>query len=334
MKINIVSTNNGVGLTKDISILKSLLTEHEVIFSEISSPVEREFYDINIFSELVSHSWMSRAKINIMIPNPEWYELRWKHYLPRFNLVICKTRAAEKTFKSLSRKCIYTSFTSEDKLLDNIQKDYNKYLHVAGKSGQKQTEIVYKTWKNNPNLPHLTILQEPGKVGSKVDLPNVTIIKDHLSDQDVSILQNQYGVHICPSETEGFGHYIGEALSVGAVIITTNAEPMNELVGDYGVMCNYVNKQKQKFAWNYYINEQTLLESVYKTINIPNEEKANMSIKARNFYQENHKFFVDTFTNTMNGIYTNAKLSPNPRLEKSRISVSDFKIHHSGRKIR
>lgn len=39
-------------------------------------------------------------------------------------------------------------------------------------------------------------------------------------------------VHVCPSSREGFGHYINEARSVGALVVTIAAGPMNELVQD------------------------------------------------------------------------------------------------------
>ena len=46
------------------------------------------------------------------------------------------------------------------------------------------------------------------------------------------------GVYVCPSSTEGYGHYLNEGRSAGGIIITTDAAPMNELVsnGDNGLL--------------------------------------------------------------------------------------------------
>lgn len=50
---------------------------------------------------------------------------------------------------------------------------------------------------------------------------------DHIT---LAELQLSHGVHICPSEREGFGHYINEARAASALVITTNHPPMNELI--------------------------------------------------------------------------------------------------------
>ncbi|KAF6265542.1 hypothetical protein COO60DRAFT_1697805 [Scenedesmus sp. NREL 46B-D3] len=56
-----------------------------------------------------------------------------------------------------------------------------------------------------------------------------------ISFEDVRALQTSIGLDICPSEREGFGHYLNEARAAGAFVMTTDHPPMNELVlPDFG----------------------------------------------------------------------------------------------------
>src|SRR6202035_4154832 len=59
---------------------------------------------------------------------------------------------------------------------------------------------------------------------------NLTVHRGFLGDEALRALQNAHRFHLCLSEAEGWGHYIAEALSVGAVTFTCDAPPMNELV--------------------------------------------------------------------------------------------------------
>ena len=67
------------------------------------------------------------------------------------------------------------------------------------------------------------------------ELPsNVRIIRE-ASDEELRELQNQCQIHIQPSQSEGFGHVLREAMSVNASILTTNAAPMNEIHAAYKI---------------------------------------------------------------------------------------------------
>ena len=59
---------------------------------------------------------------------------------------------------------------------------------------------------------------------------NIVIRSEFLDDAALRTLQNSHRFHLCLSEAEGWGHYIVEALGVGAVTLTCDAAPMNELV--------------------------------------------------------------------------------------------------------
>jgi glycosyltransferase involved in cell wall biosynthesis len=282
VKINLISRDNGVGLSRDVKIITDLLKTdgHEITFCEFGTknvPQSDERADLNIFIELVSSVYFAKAKTNAIIPNPEWYDLRWRQFLPKFVGIFCKTKSAVGAFSMMSRKCKFISFTSSDRFSPLYQKNENHWLHVAGKSGQKGTDVVYETWATNPDFPHLTILQDAGKAKDRKPLDNLTLIYDHISDDELLKLQNECGVHLCPSEAEGFGHYIMEGLSAKAIVVTTDGPPMNELVDESrGVLCKWDKKHRQRFATSFYVTTDTLAEAVRKTISIGEVERNEM----------------------------------------------------------
>ena len=61
--------------------------------------------------------------------------------------------------------------------------------------------------------------------------PNVLLIDRYLNEVRRQHLQATHGIHVCPSESEGYGHTIAEGMALGAVVVTTNTPPIDELVG-------------------------------------------------------------------------------------------------------
>ena len=129
-----------------------------------------------------------------------------------------------------TNKVKYLGWYSRDMYLSNINKNFNQYLHVCGRSIYKQTQTIINIW--NETLPKLVIVYSPNDVKLNCKpLSNIKYITQRLELEDLKKLMNYCGVHICCSETEGFGHYIQEAKSCKSVVITTNGEPMNNFCG-------------------------------------------------------------------------------------------------------
>jgi hypothetical protein len=61
-------------------------------------------------------------------------------------------------------------------------------------------------------------------------VPNVIWI-ERFSEYELVQAMNENIFHIMPSEYEGYGHAINEALGCGGIVITVDAPPMNQCTG-------------------------------------------------------------------------------------------------------
>ncbi|GAG01636.1 unnamed protein product, partial [marine sediment metagenome] len=183
--------------------------------------------DINFFLELPNPLLFHTAKINIFVPNQEWCFKDWVNYLPLFDYVWCKTQLIKDIFDKYmdSSKVIYTSWNSIDKFSSKFEKKTNQCLHIAGRSILKGTNSLIETWK--PEWPLLIVVynKKTNNITEK-EQHNIEYHRERLDDNALTELMNTSSIHLCPSEAEGFGHYINEARSCKSIVITTNAEPM------------------------------------------------------------------------------------------------------------
>lgn len=201
LKINVISHDNGVGLTTDYAILKEALEAmgHRTEFYHFMQRRPLPEADINIFIEKLRNAWLKKAKINWFIPNPEWYIYSLEN-LTRLDLILCRTKENENIFIELKAKTYYLGFSSFDKYDPLITKDFSKCLHLAGSSTTKNTKNVLQTWVSNPNLPLLHLLKH--QEGLTCASQNVHIINQWMESEDLKQLQNECGIHVCPSESK------------------------------------------------------------------------------------------------------------------------------------
>lgn len=270
LKMNLFCIPHG-GSNADIKILSQSLEALgcEVRHFKDAKSAKEEHADVNIFCQTLFPKRFDLAKFNWFIPNPEWYT----HSLSALNgidLILCRTHEVKRIFKRLQKETFFLGFTTENRYKKKIQKDYANILHLAGVSWQKGTGPIVDAWKEHPEFPLLRIIRHADPKGP---LPkNIRWTSDWLTGKEIKYLQNQAGIHLCLSETEGFGHYIMEACSAGAVVLTTDAPPMNEFIKDSRCLVPYLAWRQQYLGTNYYVSSEAVEEKVQALLALPQEE--------------------------------------------------------------
>lgn len=278
LTFNLIGRNltNGVGKEMDGLILKRKLESfgHKVKLVDYEQSRKVNSADINIFIEACYSHLFSKAKFNWFIPNPEYCGTPVQ-YLQKFDLILCRTEEALRIFKAFTTKTYYLGFTSIDHYQLAESKDFSKHLHVGGESAMKGTDELLQAWRTDGSLPHLTLMKYRYLNDKKGSSKNLKLITKRVPEETLLTLQNTCGVHICPSKTEGFGHYLMEAMSTGAVVVTTDGPPMNEFIRDHRCLVKYNHIDKQRYATTYTIDQQDLINTV-KSLQMLSEEELQM----------------------------------------------------------
>ncbi|MCC8535503.1 glycosyltransferase [Xanthomonas axonopodis pv. poinsettiicola] len=310
--MRVISRDNGVGLTRDMVLMAQTLRAGGVPVQEVGFTSQRlqdtgrearlwasralfGRVPLQIFSERVYARCLPLGQRNLLVPNPEWLLPKWLPLLPKFDAVLCKTHHAERIFQTLGCATRYIGFTSPDRLDAQVPRQ-RAFFHLAGRSTAKGTRVLLETWKQHPEWPLLTVVQNPRTAGKPVVAPNIDHRVRYLDDAELRRLQNAHLFHICPSEAEGFGHYLMEALSVGAVTLATDGEPMNELVKPgHGVLIPVAEVRQRRLASYYYVDGAGIAHAVEAALALSQAALDQLSANARAFYQANDGAFPARF---------------------------------------
>lgn len=300
-RTRIVGRSNKVGVGRDIALLTEALSGWgpKPTFSRYRSiSALRRFYgprdpqETLVFLERITARWLRQAGRYVLIPNQERFPRRLVPLLARMDHVFCKSRHAEEVFSELHGSVRYLGFTSPDRRDPRIEPDYGRFLHLAGGSAAKGTDKLLRVWARHPEWPTLTLVgHRRSEIADSVPA-NVELIDSYLEDDELRRLQNRCGIHLCPSTSEGWGHYIGEALSCAAVILTTDGPPMNELVtADRGVLVPWSTCEPRKLGIDFHVELDALETAIQTLVAMPLEEKARMGQAARGWFEENDARF-------------------------------------------
>ena len=306
--IRIVTRENGVGLSRDMSLIADVLSGagHRVeIFGYRGSQFGNRLRevglwgrsalqgraDVQIFVERVYQRCLPFADRNLLMPNPEWFLPKWQRHLPSFERVLCKTRHAEAIFRGMGCTTVLTGFTSSD-LLDPAVPRERAFFHLAGRSTAKGTESVLAAWRRHPEWPLLTVVQHPKVARPGPQAANIAHRVGYLDAAELRRLQNSHRFHLCPSEAEGFGHYLMEGLGVGAVVLATNAAPMNELVTpERGLLVEPARCVQRGLVDFHSVDEAGVEEAVERALALSEGDCDRLGATARAFFLDNDRRF-------------------------------------------
>ncbi len=320
LRINLLIHVHTVGLNRDLRVLREALRHpgiqlavtafHDTVHHRsrrilrrlIPVITRRPHYDINLFVEDVTEGWLNTARVNCLVPHQEWFTEAHRELLPRLDWLLCKTRFALETFSGQGVGTKLIGFTSPDRFDKTVQKDYSACIHLGGSSMQKGSRTVNTVWLRNPSWPPLSLFWNNPR-GTLVNGPNVRCELKALDDARVRLMQNMHGIHLCPSEAEGFGHSLVEAMSCKAVVVTTDAPPMNELVGpDRGVLVRYHRTERQGAGTNFYVDPDDFEEKVNAVLNMDPSRRRALGENAREWYLENDRVFKANLVELLQGI--------------------------------
>ena len=220
----------------------------------------------------------------------------WPGLLRGIDLVLCKTHDAERIFRTLGSKTLFTSFTSEDH--KQPEERERAYLHTAGQSTTKGTNTVYNNWRKDFPVMIFTKLREIGSYRSK---ENIRTCFERIPNEIMYTLQNKCIFHLVPSEYEGFGHVIWECKSVGSIPVSTSGPPMSEMVieGVNGFLVKVKQTRRMNFGRLQLIDGDDFQKVIEKTMELSDKEIEEMSKASRKSWEENDRFFKRELLNTI-----------------------------------
>lgn len=295
MNILLVSRKNGAGLSRDIAIFTRVLSTlgHDVRYVAFDEqPPQHPVADVAIFLELFHIGWSRCAWRTILVPNEEWWPTEWHVWLPTIDLVLCKSRHALDAFKKAGARTQYIGMTSLDRSLDDYSKpddvDEQYCLHAPGSSRLKGTQAVLNAWHAHPEWPLLICVSR--KLEYSGDCPdNVCIVDEYLTEERFGALQQHAMLVVHPSEAEGYGHAIAEAMSAGRRVLTTDAPPMNELISSPG--CGYLAAWETAIPFRaselYRVSRETLAVAIEEAL----QDERDTGKMARDLWEGRDVFF-------------------------------------------
>lgn len=236
----------------------------------------------------------------ILLPNPEWL---LQEDMERVSRTITefwhKTRFGLEQISPLfpSGRHVFTGFTSP--ALPRAEQDFSIFGHFAGRGQRwRHTQALIDLWLARPQFPQLTLHAydaEALNVPVWLQHGNLRIRTGYLDDLEYFAEFAGKGIQLCTSQMEGFGHYINEARSLGALIITIDAPPMNELISsDCGILVPAERSRRRGCGLRSSASREALEQAVQEALYMPIAVRRNVGRIACERYLTEQDTFLET----------------------------------------
>src|SRR3990167_5840832 len=109
--VNLISRDNGIGLSTDMDLLDSMLTGAGYDVRRVPwQNTQMRRCDVAIFLELFNPRLVRYARHTVGIFNLEWFDTRWRSYLKQFTQLWAKSTDAHATYQQLGLRSHLTGF--------------------------------------------------------------------------------------------------------------------------------------------------------------------------------------------------------------------------------
>lgn len=121
-----------------------------------------------------------------------------------------------------------------------------------------------------------------------------------LGDDEYRKLSENFGIHLCTSQMEGFGHYINESRQSSALILTLDAPPMNELItADCGILIPTTSSSPHNSGERYLATEDDIASSVDAALSLSISDRIELGENARKKFHEDRDYFIYRLNNAL-----------------------------------
>jgi hypothetical protein len=265
-RARIVMKRASRGLQLDAEVIRKVLALNTAYAVTIVSAEDYigdrvSFDEVELQFHLEHYISECPARLNYLVVNQEFLSEWDVRALTAGDAVaLCKTAHADQFLRrEFGVAPLQIGFTTPELSgpAEGPAKDARLVAHLAGASGMKGTAAVLRAWAEHGGLAAAATLfvtrQPPVFARAPDDLAywdglrpargatyrgigelerhgNMYLARRALDEAEFATIARSAAVHLCPSAVEGFGHSINIGRAAGAVVIATDAPPMNELV--------------------------------------------------------------------------------------------------------